>query len=181
VLTLIAIPVITFSDGMIWPLAERVGVAIGIAPRTIGFILAVSFFSGLSGTWLADHLGDRFGYTRPILAGAWGTATGGLLIATLATVPGYIVGTFAKNVAIFFLMPYLLSAAAAMDPRGRMSAAAGGLIPLGFGTGPIVAGHLIERSGYPILGWTGLCAVAIASLLLIPGFLSLHKLRSSRV
>ena len=166
----LAVPLAFFSDGLIWPFAERIGHHLGVTPAWIGVVLGGSFFSGLIGTYAANRIGARGRYAAPVVVAAILTALAGLLLATTASVVGFVVATFAKNITIFFLVPLLLSLAATVDSRGRVAAAASGLPLLGFGAGPYIAGRIIERLGFAASGWAGIGVIVIAIALLVVVF-----------
>jgi hypothetical protein len=76
----------------------------------------------------------------------------------------YFAAVTAKNFSFFFLVPYLLGTAAALDPAGRLAAASAGPFLLGVGLGPVAAGGLVGAWGYPALGWVGLTSATLALL-----------------
>ena len=60
-----------FSDGLVYPFAERIGRALGLR-RSLDVLLAIALGIGLFGAGGAARLGPRFGNLRPMLVGAWG-------------------------------------------------------------------------------------------------------------
>ena len=77
----------------------------------------------------------------------------------------FVVGVLLKNPFFFLALPYIMAAAAKMDPRGHASALLGGLLPLGAGFGPWPAGAIADQFGFPMVGWSGLGAVFVATFL----------------
>jgi len=151
-----------FSDGLVYPFAERIGRALDM-DRALDLILALSLGVGLFGALAAERLGGRFGNVRPLLVGAWGTALSGLAVVCATGPVSFALGASAKNLTMFFLFPFLLGAAAVRDPSGRGAAAVTGVVPLGIAIGPFVGGMLVERWGFPVLGWVGVALVAVAT------------------
>lgn len=170
VVALFAAGLVSFSDGLVWTMSERIGVSLGMSPRQIGSILGPSIVAGLIGTILAERIGARRGLAIPLMAGIWATAIAGFVLANASGVGAYATGAVLKNITLFFVLPYLAASAAALDPEGRAAAATGGVIPLGYGTGPYVAGLLVERWGFGLVGWCGLGVVAVATIIYVRVF-----------
>jgi len=168
VLVLLAATVmISWSDGLVWPFAERIGSALGVFPRVLGWLLGAGIMAGLLGSLGARALGARLGYFGPAAFGMAGTALGGLAMTLAGGPQALACATILKNGTVFFLFPYLLALAADADRSGRGASAMTGCLPLGFALGPVVGGGLIERFGFPALGWAGICLAAVAIGLLV--------------
>jgi predicted MFS family arabinose efflux permease len=158
---------VTLSDGLVWPFAERIGRTLGIEGETLGWMLGGSLAAGLVGAGAAERLGTRFGYVGPLLLGLWGTALAGWGMAN-AGAPGVLFATtVAKNVTILFFFPYLLGLAAAVDPTGRTAAAVTGAMPLGVAAGPWLGGLVVNAAGFSALGWGGLGGALLATWILL--------------
>jgi len=153
---------IFFSDGLVYPFSERMGRALGLETM-LDWLLAACLLAGFVGAMAAERFGTRWGHIRPLVWAGWGTALAGLAMPYATGAFSFALATGAKNLTLFFLFPYLLGAAAARDPSGRGAAAATGIIPLGVSVGPWIGGALVEASGFHILGWVGLAAVALAT------------------
>ena len=151
-----------FSDGLVYPFAERIGRALDMG-RALDVLLALGLGVGVLGALAAERLGGRFGNIRPLLVGAWGTALAGLAVVSATGPVSFGLAVSAKNLTVFFFFPFLLGAAAVRDPSGRGVAAVTGAIPLGIAIGPFVGGMLVERWGFPVLGWVGVALVAVAT------------------
>jgi MFS family permease len=155
-----------FSDGLVWPLSERIGNALQLGPATIGVILGTTSLVGALASMLAGKLGTRWGLTLPLLGAAWTSGLGGLVLTHAHGVGVYVLGAIVKTIGLLFFLPYLMETAAELDRRGRVSAIAGGMIPLGAALGPFVAGTMVERWGFGAAGWAGVGVVSMATLLL---------------
>ena len=145
----------SFSDGLVWPFAERIGTSLGLDEQVIGVLLAASFLSGLVGTWLSGRFGERFGHLIPVAAALLGTAVAGVALSHASSGATLLAGSVGKNVTIFLLLPYLLSAAAKLDRRGRAAAITGGILPVGFGLRAVGRGAVIESSASASRGGGG--------------------------
>jgi predicted MFS family arabinose efflux permease len=160
---------VTLSDGLVWPFAERIGRTLGIEGATLGWLLGGSLAAGLVGAAAAERLGTRFGYVRPLLLGLWGTALAGWGMANAGGPATLFATTVLKNVTILFFFPYLLGVAAAVDRTGRTAAAVTGAMPLGVAAGPWLGGLVVEAAGFSALGWGGLGGAILATGILLRG------------
>ncbi|MHC4137633.1 MAG: MFS transporter [Planctomycetota bacterium] len=160
---------VTLSDALVWPFAERIGRSLGIEGETLGWLLGGSLAAGLVGAGAAERLGTRFGYVRPLLLGLWGTALAGWGMANAGAPATLFATTVAKNVTILFFFPYLLGVAAAVDRTGRTAAAVTGTMPLGVAAGPWLGGLVVEAAGFSALGWGGLGGALLATGILLRG------------
>lgn len=151
-----------FSDGLVYPFAERIAVGLGLGP-VLNVLLAAALAVGSLGALAAARLGTRWGHIRPLVAAGWLTALAGLALPYAVGPVTFAIAASIKNLTLFFLFPYLLGAAATRDPSGRGVAAVTGFIPLGVSIGPWVGGVLAEATGYRVLGWVGLAAIALAT------------------
>jgi predicted MFS family arabinose efflux permease len=158
---------VTLSDGLVWPFAERIGRTLGLEGETLGWMLGLSLAAGLLGAGAAERLGTRFGYLRPLLLGLWGTALAGWGMANSGTPATLFATTVSKNVTILFFFPYLLGVAAAVDRSGRTAAAVTGAMPLGVAAGPWLGGLVVEAAGFSALGWGGLGGALLATGILL--------------
>ncbi|MDJ0869843.1 MAG: MFS transporter [Myxococcota bacterium] len=160
---------LALGEGAIWAFTERIGiVAVGLTAGAVGAALAATTAAGLSGAALATWLGLRIGRTAPLAAGiaAVSIATFVLGYATAAGV--YLAALLVWGVGFFFVTPYLLGLAAALDSHGRWSAAAAGVSSVGIASGPLAAGLLLTWGSFPALGWLVLACGVTALVLVLP-------------
>ena len=74
----------------------------------------------------------------------------------------FMVSAFAFSAAISFLVPYFLRIYAELDAVGNI------MICLGFATGPAAGSLLIVNNQYDRIIWTGVAALAISLVLVMP-------------
>jgi predicted MFS family arabinose efflux permease len=160
---------------VMWAFSERIGVRVGLSLEEIGLVLAVTTWVGLVGALLASWLGTRLGRSLPLLGGiaavtltVWGVAQ--------SEVPEvYVVALVTWGLTFFFVMPYMMGTAAALDRSGRWTAAVGAALLFGAAFGPYTAGEVITRWGYPGLEWLVLACGATSFALALPAVLSLKS------
>lgn len=178
-LVLVSLLLFATAEGAVWAFTERIGIAAGLARETVGAALGVTTLLGLLGAGAAAWLGTRGGRTRPIAIGVVGVVAATAVLAHASGGAMYLGALLCWSAAYFFCMPYLLGTAAALDPGGRVSAAAAGVAPVGLAFGPVVAGLLVARFGHPALAVLAVVAGAAALALLLPVTRALE--RESRV
>ena len=167
--------ILAVGEGAIWTFAERIGVGVGLSTGRIGLILGGATLAGISGAAAAAVLGTRFGRALPLALGLAAVAVSSLLLAH-ATSPAVYTGMqLGYAVGYFFVTPYVMGIAAALDAEGRVAAALGGLMLVGAGIGPAAAGVFVESSGIGAVGWLVVAAVAVTLALVIPVALALGR------
>jgi MFS family permease len=138
----------TFST----PLGERAG----LDTSAVGYALTVASLLGLAGAGLATTINVRWGRTIPI-TGFFFVFTIVVLALCLSRNPTvYVVALVTSAAVFYFSIPFLFGLAAALDRTGRWAAATGSAYLLGFAAGPLIAGALIQSTGY-----AGLAAVSV--------------------
>jgi predicted MFS family arabinose efflux permease len=162
---LIAALTLAAGEGALWAFTERIGNGIGLGATAIGGLLAACTAAGLGGAALASALGTRLGRVGPL---ALGLLLLGLATIALGQARGaglYTAGLLAWGLSFFFVTPYLLGTAAALDRRGRVVAASSGMTSIGVALGPALGGFVVASAGMPALGWL-VCGCAMAALAL---------------
>ncbi len=170
--------VLSVGQGAIWTFVERIGGHVGLSIDAIGVVLAVTTLAGISGAVLAAWLGTRFGRTLPLTSGICAVAASSMVLGYAATPVAYIGAELVYNTAYLFVSPFLLGTAAAVDPRGRVAAATGGVVLVGGALGPAVAGVVVAWGSFPPLGWLVLGCCAVAILVILPLTLALDRAAS---
>ena len=151
------------STATIWAFLVEIGRRTTLNEEELGLMIGFSSFGSVLGSGLATALNVRFGSIRPIFLGMVINA-GTIFVLTYNTHSAIFIAAATGQLAcVYFLLPYLLGAAASIDPGGRCSAAVAGVFVLSGGLGPIVGGILIHATGgYAALGWLMVTAAAIA-------------------
>ncbi len=144
---------------------EQFGLRTGLDEISIGKILGVTGFIGLSGGLLAAVLSNRFGNLRPIVAGIIFNA---LFASTLALGTSAVLfgaSYLGWNMAYYFLLPYMLGVLAEMDHKGRWAVAADAVWWLGAAPGAAVGSFMVQAGGYSALATLapicGACCLAV--------------------
>jgi len=150
------------SNG-VWTFGERIGVALGLSPESVGDVLAGSTVLAMLGGVAAAVV------ARPRREHDWamvGVVAYGLTNAAIAFAPGslsYIVATAVQAFFFVFSIPFLTAVAIALDASGGLAAAAAGWSTL-IGAGvPMLAGFMIDHGGFAGLGWLAVVATLCAA------------------
>jgi len=124
--------------------------------------LAAADWIAALGSLLAMWVGLRFGRLRPLVAALLITipATAAFLRSDLAGV--FVAANIVTGIAWSFVIPWLFSMCAALDPSGRSATLGGFCSKLGLASGPLLAPYLIGNDDF-----AALIRVAAAALLLV--------------
>jgi predicted MFS family arabinose efflux permease len=166
--TLAAVFLFSVAQGAIWAFSERIGIAVGLSREEVGLALGVTTLAGLAGGVVAAVLGTRKGRAAPLALGLGANVVATWMVVIAGSVELYLAGLLAWGVAFYFALPFLLGAAAALDPLGRWTAAAAGVSAVGLALGPSGAGLMVSASGYPALGGFVIACGLAAALLILP-------------
>jgi predicted MFS family arabinose efflux permease len=162
------------AQGAIWAFSERIGGAVQLSPRAIGWVLGGATLMGIGGSVLAGILGLTRGRGGPLLFGYAGCAVSIALVASASGGAAFSVGQLALALTFNFTSPYLMGLAAALDPQGRISAALSGALLIGAGIGPGLAGVVVEWGAFSALGGVSVLVTGMSAVLLLPVLRSLH-------
>lgn len=163
------------AEGALWAFSERMGLAAGLDLEGVGLALAATTVSGLCAAAVAVAVGTRRGRATPIAFG--------LLLATCAKVAvvfantplQFVVAQVFWGFGYFLTLPYVMGTAAALDSKGRWTAAAAGISTIGAGVAPGLAGVVVSNAGYPTLGMVVLGLGSAALLLAVPVALAVDR------
>jgi predicted MFS family arabinose efflux permease len=172
-----------FFHGMntqaMWAFSERIGVRVGLSLEEIGLVLAVTTWVGLLGALLASWLGTRLGRGLPVLGGIAFLTLAMWVVAQSGASEVYTASLVIWGLAFFFVTPYMMGTAAALDRAGRWTVAAGAAQLFGAAFGPYAAGEVITRWGYPGLEGLVLAFGAASLALVLPAVLALSSAPSA--
>jgi predicted MFS family arabinose efflux permease len=145
----------TLGTSAIWAFTERIGVDVGLQTSDIAVYLGLSSLSGCASALLAAWIGPRFGRGLPAMCMLLVSALSCIAIINISNDVTFIIALVLYWVGYMFLYPFLMSIAAAMDPSGRVAAAAGGVMALVFAFGPALGGLIAALSSYTMIGVVG--------------------------
>jgi len=172
-----AVGLVATGDGALWSFSERIGIASGLSAPAVGSTLAAATCSGLVGAGLADYLSTSRGRLRPCALALAGIAAAGLALGYARVGWGFAAALVGYSVSFFFLVPYLMGAAAALDPSGRGSVAASSTFLFGAAAGPAIGGIVLATSdgSFAALAWLVVATVAGAVLVVTPSLRALDE------
>ena len=140
------------GQGSFWTMVSIYGASTGLSPETIGVFLLIATLMLLPGVMGTAWLGASAGRFTPMFV---------LIIINVASI---VAISFSKDPNVYFAantvqsltnlssVVYQLGLVAAVDRSGRLFAAANGLVMLGNGIGPAIAGAIAALYGAPTVG-----------------------------
>jgi MFS family permease len=150
--------------GAMWSFAERIGRETGLSLEQTGAVLAACPIAMTAGSAVAGLIGNRFGNRRPLLLGciACGIACYGATMA--AGLWTYAAALMIFNFCYLLIGPFALAGVpSALDPSGRLAAAANGLMWLGYSAGVAAGGFIADRTSVKFIGAFALCGCVAAA------------------
>lgn len=138
----------------LWLFMERIGLEVGLSYEAIANVAAASITFALLGPALVFIIGNRYGRLKPISIALVLLILGGLLQTQFQVATLYIISIFLLNLVLMFILPFLRSTMAEVDPTGRIVAMSAAAYYLGNAIGPITTGILMKPLGhYAVIGW----------------------------
>lgn len=145
---------------------ERLGVRLDLSIEQIGNIFTAVVVSGALGAGIAGVLERRIGLRIPLIGGILLHLTAILMVIHVETLPAYVAGALLESITLVFLLTFLLTVAALLDPLGRWAAATGGAFSLSLGAGPYLGGILIETAGFEAVAMLNVVSAISCAILL---------------
>jgi predicted MFS family arabinose efflux permease len=167
-LTLTSVFLFALGEQGLWSVSERIGVGIGLELDVIGGVLGGTTLAGLAGAGVAALLGSRYGRTGPLVVGLLASALARAGVAFSGTGTEYLLAQLAWGTSFLFVLPYMLGTAAALDPTGRWTAAAGAITMVGAAMAPAAAGFLTDAIGTRGLGLCTAASGLVALAAIVP-------------
>lgn len=136
------------AQGVAWAIFFLVGVGAGLAEQQVADALFLSQVMAVGGALASVFLAARINRNGAI---AFGILAGAASIAFLLGRPGPVVftlGVCGFNVLWNFVLPFILGRICDFDTSGRMMSMAIAMQMIGLGGGPLIAGRLLDGSGY---------------------------------
>lgn len=154
--------------GGIYAFEERIGVAAGLEPTTVGSGLALAVAVGFLGALAASWVADRWGRVLPV-ALALAVQVGAILL-----LQGEMSwARFALTASVFhffwnFTGPYLMGTVAGNDATGRIAVLMPAAQTGGFAVGTAFAGNLMTADSLAAANLVGAAGCAIALMMFVP-------------
>ncbi len=166
-LVLLAIFLYFCVMGSAWAFAEQIALHVGIGNQTIGIIFSGVTLAGLFGGSFAAWLSTRKGRIPPIVVCGVVQVSAVLMLSTSTSTLEYAISLTLSTVSLYFIMPYMIGAAAMFGENGRWGAAGGGASLLGLSLSSSIGGILIDWGGYKMIGIMFGVTGTIAILILV--------------
>ena len=144
----------------IWSFLERIGADAGLSPQFAGTVVSGALFAGAVAALVPVWLGDRLGRRGPILLASLMLLIAIAVLGSNVTKLSFAAAALTFNAAWTIAIIFQLGAVAAADTTGRFVTGIPAATALGATLGPALGGITKAQ-----LGITGLCAVAMASVL----------------
>jgi len=172
--------VYSLTEMALWQFSYDIPVDHGIPYNTVRYVLGVATFAGLTGAALAAWLGLRWRRVVPLVLGSLVSLAGRWLYLEATATELLVVGTLLWGIGFYFVGPYQMGLAAALDRRGRVAVATAAAVNLGYGLGPTVGGRLRQYQVDHSFETDPLVAVIVGGtllslLLLLPAALRLER------
>jgi predicted MFS family arabinose efflux permease len=169
---LLSMALLTVGQSAIAAYLERIGAALGMSGQAIGNVLALAALVSLAGPASAHVMGNRFGQVPPFVGGGLMLCLASLTLGYTTQQLPYAVAAIAAMTGLLFLMPYVLGNFAAMDPGGRIAAAAPAFATIGGAIGPALGAGILSLG----LGYRGVSLLSAGAYLTsIVGFIFLAR------
>lgn len=152
--------------GGIWTFIGGIASNAGIAHETSGQILAIATLMGILGAASASLIGNRLSRSRMLWLGYSLLLAGTLLLIHDPSILRFSIAALLFKYTWTFVLPFILASLSSLDPSGRLMNTTNLVIGGGLAVGPLLAGQLIEHSGYLPVLYSG-ALVALLSLALI--------------
>ena len=136
------------AQGIAWAVLFLVGIGAGLAEQSVADALFLSQILAVGGALASVFLAGRVNRNGAI---AFGILAGAASIALLIGKPSlalFVTGVCGFNVLWNFVLPFILGRVCDFDEGGRMMSFAIMMQMIGLGGGPLIAGQLLDGSGY---------------------------------
>jgi len=139
---LAAIFIYSVAEQMLWQFSYEIAVGDGFDEVTVGEILGLTGIMGLLGGFFAAWLGMRLGRVIPILVGTLLSLAGRWIYISGGSIEMLWIGGLLWGLGFYFVSPFQVGLAAALDRQGRIAVATAGAMNFGYGFGPGIAGFI---------------------------------------
>ena len=146
---------------------ERLGARLDLSIEQVGDIFTAVVIAGAIGAGIAGALERRVGLRLPLVCGVILHSAAIVTVVQVEVLPAYIAGALLEGITLVFLLTFLLTVAALLDPLGRWAAAAGGAFSFSLGAGPYLGGVLIEKAGFEAVAALNILSAIVVILILL--------------
>ena len=161
--------------GAAWAFGERLGLAVNLTPKEIGFYFACTMIASIIGSLFAGWLGTRFGRTLPFVVCTILVAICCYFMANPGIAIVYVICLLSFQAFQALFIPFLIGTGAALESSGRLSAAVVAVEIFSFGAGGVAGGAVVEMFGLSAVGWLAVLGSIVAIPLLMMVCLPLDR------
>lgn len=172
-----AVVLANLSLSVIWQFAERLGHQYGFSAVQIGEVLSASTVGGVIGSTVSAVVGDRRGYSIPLLLTMMVAFSCGVLVSATNRYGFYSTGVALSECDYLLVMPFLLGFASWLDSTGKAAALAGGLSLSASALSPVAGGYVVDLLSPRASGWTCALLAVMAMTALLPITIAERRLR----
>jgi len=144
-LVLAGVFIFSVGEQALWQFAYTIPVEAGIDEDLVALSLGFMTLMGMSGGAIAAWLGIRLGRAFPIVAGTLACLAGQWAYLVAAGSGALMFGGFFWGFGFFFVSPFQIGLAAAIDRRGRVAVATGAAMNFGYALGPTIGGRILHH------------------------------------
>jgi MFS family permease len=166
------------AEQALWQFAYNIPIEVGISEHLVKWILGFTTLMGLSGGAIAAWLGIRMGRIFPIAVGSLVSMAGRWMYIGASSPEVLLCGGLLWGLGFYFVSPFQIGLAAAVDRRGRVAVAVGAMMNFGYALGPTVGGRILQHLNPGALILVVVAMTLLSLLLLLP--LAIRVDRASR-
>ena len=161
--------------GAAWAFGERLGLAVDLTPKEIGFYFACTMIASIFGSLFAGWLGTRLGRTLPFVVCTVLVSICCYFMSNPGIAVVYVICLLSFQAFQALFIPFLIGTGAALESSGRLSAAVVAVEIFSFGAGGVAGGMVVETFGLQAVGWMAVLGGIIAVPLLMAVCLPLDR------
>ena len=152
----------------VWAFLERMATQAGLAPETVGTMLAISVSLAIAGPLAASLIADRYGRAVPLAVVAVGQLAALWILQGPMTAALFLIAATGFQIFWNFAIPYIVAIVAALDRARRYIVLVTPFQAAGIALGPVLAGTLAGEGELSPVALLGSAAVLASVVLLFP-------------
>ncbi|WP_434694915.1 hypothetical protein J3P89_16285 [Pseudomonas sp. Z1-14] len=149
---------------MLWTYSEFLAQVRDFDAKTIGIILGLTTLFSIGGSILAGIFDRRLGVVMPLSIGLLVGALAGVMMSAGQSLFLYATAMFLYGAAAFFVMPFVIGSASALDSGGCAANLVGGAAFLAGAVAPALGGLLSDVVSGDAVGWTACASCVLAAI-----------------